>query len=201
MSRVVLYGTLAERFGDSFNLSVHSAHDAVRFLGNLVPGFREHIREGSYCIVLGNELEDEDRLELDEDLLSLNTNKTIHILPEINGAKAGLFKTILGTVLIVVGFFLPPGFAQVAQTIGANLLLTGVTQLLTPSSNKEKKQSYLLDGPSNIQVGQPVPIVYGTVLAGTAVISFDIDDTGVSLVDNGTNTFYDYTPQDYEINV
>jgi predicted phage tail protein len=199
MARVVLYGSLAEQFGSEFNIAVSSAREAVRMLFNLLPGFKESIREGSYHVFYGDDSEDKNLLELEEDTLHLKSNQQINIMPVAVGAK-GLLKTIIGISLFVVG--LATGIGPLAS-FGLNMALSGVAQMLSPKVKaKDTKQSYLIDGPdTTIQTGSPVPLIYGTVLAAGGPISFELDDSPLRGNIKGSGTIFDLLPfQAYEVN-
>ena len=128
----------------------------------------------------------------------------IHLIPVITGAGRGLGKILLGAVLIgfaiinpTVGFGLGPqglaggfatasgafSFAAFAGNIGIALVLTGVSEMLTPlpkkpdfSSEEDPRLSFSFNGLQNTsRAGTPVPIVYGEIFTGSVVISASVD--------------------------
>ena len=59
------------------------------------------------------------------------------------------------------------------QALGVGLTMSGVTGYLTPESPSEAGDSYLFDGPANnVKQGVPVPICYGQLIVGGAVMNF-----------------------------
>jgi len=51
--------------------------------------------------------------------------------------------------------------------------MSGVTGYLTPDSPSEAGKSYLFDGPqNNVKQGVPVPLCYGELIVGGAVMNF-----------------------------
>ena len=59
------------------------------------------------------------------------------------------------------------------QMLGVGLAMSGVTGYLTPDSPSEAGDSYLFDGPqNNVKQGVPVPVCYGQLIVGGAVINF-----------------------------
>ena len=59
------------------------------------------------------------------------------------------------------------------QALGVGLAMSGVTGYLTPDSPSEAGDSYLFDGPqNNVKQGVPVPLCYGQLIVGGAVINF-----------------------------
>ena len=60
------------------------------------------------------------------------------------------------------------------MTVGVNLALAGVSQLLAPGPETEDQQEegYLFNGPvNNIAQGLPVPVCYGELMVGGSPIS------------------------------
>ncbi len=101
----------------------------------------------------------------------------------------GMGKIIVGLTLVVIGYYAQTGFGiEMAEgskwiatmeyiggtlmTIGTQLTMQGVEQMLMGDVDKEKQEEgYLFDGGSNaILQGQPVPLLYGELLvAGTPI--------------------------------
>lgn len=212
MSRIILYGELAEKFNPEYNLDVTSTKEALRALCVMVPGFKQSFSEGSYYLYV----KDKEHLNIDEETLDLNISGTIHVIPEIIGAKqGGLGKVLLGIAMIgllfvpgvnvAIGAALTSGFTVEASAlgilavntyvnIGIALILGGATQLLSPkiknSTDQSKNQSYLFNGASNtIENGSCVPLVYGEVLCGGYPISIEItnDETNYTTGDDTYN--------------
>lgn len=114
----------------------------------------------------------------EDDLGKPTGRDVIRIVPVIEGSKrAGALQTIIGAVLIVVGLvyspLLPVGIAMVAG---------GVMQMLSPQAkglgtqdSPNNRPSYSFNGPVNTSVqGNPVPLLYGRMIVGSAVISAGI---------------------------
>lgn len=170
---VRLYGVLAKKFGRVHRLAVATAAEAVRALSANIPGFAKHLREHSepgYHVWVGRENIGEDDLTM-----PAGGGEVIRIAPALAGAKKGLLQTIVGVVLMVVGTYF--GQAWLVQ-IGAALALGGVSQLLTPTpknqagTQSDNKPSYIFNGAANTTAqGNPVPVLYGEMVVGSAVIS------------------------------
>ena len=80
------------------------------------------------------------------------------------------------------------GLATAIGAIGVSLALSGVSQMLSPTtrlstgtdSDFDPRKSYSFSGIQNVaRQGVPVPIVYGEVLVGSIVVSAGIDVTTV----------------------
>jgi predicted phage tail protein len=173
-----LYGKLGAQFGRVHRLAVQSTAEAVRALCVLLPGFERELmtsrdRGISYACFLGKTNIGKDDLRLS------GGNEDIRIAPVLAGAKAGVLQTIIGITLIVAGVitgYTPLINAGIAMTLG------GVVQMLSPQQSKassadspENGASYNFNGPVNTQAqGNPVPLLYGRLEVGSAVISAGI---------------------------
>ena len=102
----------------------------------------------------------------------------IRISPVIRGSKqAGLLQTIVGAVLVVVGLVYQP-----LLPAGLAMLAGDVIQMLSPQAkglgtqdSPNNRPSYSFNGAVNTSVqGNPVPLLYGRMIVGSAVISAGI---------------------------
>jgi predicted phage tail protein len=182
-----LYGKLGTRFGRVHRLAVLSPAEAVRALRVLLPGFERELmtskdRGISYAFLAGKRHLKSDQLHQpvgDDD---------IRIAPVIQGAKSGgVFSAILGAVVIAVsavGSYFAPGnpLSAYGYQFGAALILGGVAQMLSPQQkglatkdSPDNGASYNFNGPVNTTAqGNPVPVLYGRMIVGSAVISAGI---------------------------
>lgn len=180
-----LYGKLGARFGRVHRLAVANAAEAMRALCVLMPGFREELASSkergiTYAIFAG-------KRSLSEEHLTLPPGRDdIRVAPVLVGSKqAGLFQTILGVALIAIGYFTFGttsyyGAALIAG--GASMALGGVVQMLSPQQRglsakdgPDNGASYNFNGPVNTTAqGNPVPLLYGRMIVGSAVISAGI---------------------------
>ncbi|GAA5787308.1 tail assembly protein [Chitiniphilus shinanonensis] len=192
MREVILYGPMRARFGRSFRLDVASPAEAIRALTAVVPGFRAWFARqaqagAAYHVLVGQ------RDLAERELADLAPAEApIRIAPALRGAKrGGLFQVILGAAMIAFAFStggasllatLGTNTASTVVGLGASMVLSGVAQLLapqvkagTPAERPDNQPSYVFDGPVNTtSQGQPVPVLYGELLVGSAVISAGI---------------------------
>lgn len=178
MKIVRLYGDMGKRFGREFVLDVKSPAEAVRALCSQVQGFRAYMHahaQSAFKVFVGS------RNASEESALPCSDREVIRITPVIQGASAA-GRIILGAVLLVASFFVPgltPFVAQAMFGIGASLVLGGVVELLTPKvkttstgESVTNTPSYNFNGPVNTEAqGHPVPLAYGKLIVGSAVIS------------------------------
>jgi predicted phage tail protein len=195
MLTILLFGELGKRFGRRHRMDVRSPAEAVRALCANFPDFREfmarsHERNVGYRVITA-------KRDIDAEQLHDPASKQIVFAPVIAGAGGSpLGKILLGAIIIGTAFLTGgatlvagqgivfSGFlAQAAFGIGVSLALGGVAQLLAPTppalEPMETETSYVFDGPVNTTAqGQPVPIGYGRMIVGSAVISagLTVDD-------------------------
>ena len=135
-------------------------------------------------------------------LLPFSDREVFSITPVIAGAGRGTGAFLLGAALIAVAIAVPgaglagtslfasasgaatfgAGLAAAAGNIGIGLVLTGVAQVLSPQPGPTSiEESVQLESFSFSNVvntsrqGLPVPIAYGRVFVGSAVISSNLD--------------------------
>lgn len=173
MATVCFYGDL-QRYGRRFHLEVHTAGEALRALILQIPGLRQHISNDFYRLrIAGQDITQE---ELKQGMHSpLPDKAVIHLVPRALGAKnAGIFPTILGAVMVVVGAFTwQPGIIAA----GVGMIATGVASMLTkmPQTAKAGDSNITNTAFSNldngIAQGAAIPLCYGEVRIGSKVLS------------------------------
>lgn len=89
------------------------------------------------------------------------------------GISGASFGTTLAVGAANLGAF---GLTQIAvmtlASIGLNLIMAGVNELMMPKPDKGKSAGAFFSGPVNtIKQGQPVPLLYGELIVGGAPIS------------------------------
>jgi predicted phage tail protein len=188
---VRLYGELAREFGPLHRLAIASPAEAVRALCAIFPGFERHLissqdRGVAYRVVNARSVV----ADLEHLHHPTGERGEVKIIPVLQGAKrGGLFQVILGVALIAASFFIPgttailgASLSKIAFSVGTSLVLGGISQMLTPTpktqgpqERPENRPSYQFNGPVNTTAqGQPVPIGYGRLIVGSAVISAGI---------------------------
>lgn len=190
MKTIILYGELARRFGKTHRFAVKNAAEAIRALRVNCRGFEQffsiaHRNGMGFKVFVGGH-----SLDYAEVPAPIGKAEVIRFVPAIMGSGNGWVRVLVGAVLIAGGAALmvsgvggPLGLALVSAGIG--LVIGGVTQLLTkpPSApntgtgtQEDRKPSYLFNGPQNVtSQGRPVPIVYGRMFVGSAVVSAGIE--------------------------
>lgn len=198
MKNILLLGELGKRFGRKYRLDVKTPAEAIRALCANFPDFESFVgssekRNVGYRVIVGKQ--DITGEQLHDPL----GRQDIKIVPVIGGAGgSGIGTIILGVALVALSFYIPGSMfainaalatgvsvttmASAAFYVGAALVLSGASQMLsptaqgvTPSERPENQPSYVFNGAVNTTAqGHPVPIGYGRLIVGSAVISAGI---------------------------
>ncbi len=179
-----LYGDLGQTFGSIFHLAVDSAAEAVRALCSQVDGFEKYLIDSEKSNVGFRVRVANSDLSIDE--ICLKSSGDIEIIPAIGGSNAE-FRIIVGSALIAASAILSAtgvgaSVAPYLANAGVALILGGAIELLVGKpkapdidERPENKPSYLFNGAVNTTAqGHPVPVGYGRLRVGSAVISASI---------------------------
>lgn len=203
-----LHGAMKKRFAPSYTLVCSTPAEAIRALVMMVPGMREAIEAGAWRVVRGP-LKGGRSLTVQD--IGVNLPGEMHLVAAAAGAKGtgvSAGKIIVGAALIAAAFIFAPVAAAGASSlfgaamggtaftvlgttisygaiasVGAMLLVGGVSQLLSPTpkgtqgaGTVDTKPSYLFNGALNQgDDGAAVPIGFGTMRIPGIVISQGID--------------------------
>lgn len=203
LKTIRLYGELGRRFGRQHRLAVRNTNEAIRALSAMQPGFEAFLIQAKDRGMTFSVFAGKDNLKKEELDRPVGSDD-IRIAPIISGSKrAGLFQTILGVALIVGASIVTGGAASAAfgwsaalasggmtgaiAMMGVSMMIGGVAQMLAPtpqglgtSDRPENRPSYTFNGPVNTQAqGNPVPVLYGRLVVGSAVISASIRAEGM----------------------
>lgn len=198
MVNVRFYGSL-KQFGTEFNLDCKTPAEVVHALTSQIPKLRQFIQQGLFTVRVGREYLDNRYLEQGLNQ-HLKDDATVHFTPVLKGSKkAGLFQTIVGAVMVVVGAVTSWAGGSALVVAGIGLMAGGAAQMLTkmptmrgvtqtgavkPESTKskqeEKKQSTSFSNLSNmVAQGKSMPLAYGLIRTGTLVISQGVETMDV----------------------
>lgn len=188
LTTIKLLGELGRRFGrvHQFHLSTHA--EAFKALAANFPDFSVYLKDASdrgigYKAIA--QTKDEEFTYLTEESLNLHCTQLLIIAPVPCGS-GGVGRIIAGVALIgLAGPLGGLGILGLTATnftlVGAALLLSGVSQLLSPvpkapkATEDKSRNSFIFNGVTNVSSpGQCIPVVYGTHLTGSIVISSGI---------------------------
>lgn len=189
LTTIRLYGVLGAKFGRVHKLAVQTSAEAVKALCVNFDGLEEYLMNAKKNGMVFAVFRGKRNIGVD-DYKNLGGTNDIRIAPVMEGAKkAGLFQTILGAVMVVVGVIVtglsygwasPVGGAMISAGIG--MMAGGVYQMLSPQpkglqgrEDADNKPSYAFGGAVNsLAMGNPVPVLYGEREIGGAIISAGI---------------------------
>lgn len=202
LRKVYLEGEIAEKFGSEFSMNVSTFREAVSCFETNLEGFREYMLEchekgiGFTCAVEG------ELLKTDEELFLQYPKGSFTIVAVPAGSKSALGKIFAAIIIIAAAWYLGPygtslanglgfslsaGQALALASIGVNLALQGIQQLMAPDPSldgAQQDQSYLFQGSGQtILEGDPVPILYGQLRIPGRPISFEIKNSSRQFVD------------------
>ncbi len=177
--RVMLYGVLGARFGREHRLAVHSCAEAIHALCVSIPGFKRFLRLSeerglTFAVFRGKQ-----NISADEMDMRSGRPEPIRIAPIVVGRKAGLFQTIAGIVLVVIGVITQQYYLAAA---GAGMAIGGVAAMLSPSpagllgqEDSGNKASYAFGSAvTTTAQGRCKPLLYGERDIGGALGSAGI---------------------------
>jgi len=209
LRKIKLYGPLAKFIGKRvLQADIASAAEAVRFLVANFPTLEQHMADQHYRVSVGAQ-----DLSLD-DLHNPTGQQDIKIIPVVSGAGGSTGQILAGVALlafsiiagplgafastaygpfatglsITTGFQLGSTAALAIGSLGAAMVLGGVSQLLSPvpvvnqgiDSNTDPRKTYSFSGiQQTSRQGTPVQICYGLTLTGSVVISAGVDTVQV----------------------
>jgi len=191
MVEVKLLGELGRRFGRSYQFAANSPKEIISALSNQLAGFKDYLTNAHENGIAFRLIDDDEEGMCYENVLM--PCRRLIIAPVVTGSGA-VGRILIGVALIALafvpfgaagtafaGFAAKTGFALgsgILFSVGASLVLTGVSSLLTPVvrldnavSDSERKDSFLFDRAAELtSQGAPVPILYGRFWAGSPLI-------------------------------
>lgn len=201
MTNIFLHGKLAKIYGPKFRFSISRPKDALSAIETIHEGFVNKLIEFSskglqYSIVADNET-----IKGVEEFSGKRKIKEIHIVPTVFGS--GIAALAIGAVALVAGIA-----AGTATLIGSLLVAValsaisfGIQSLLAKppdtnaasvsASTSATSKSFLFSNKENIkQQGNPIPLGYGRLRIGSAVIQETIKS-----YPNSLSTFSEFVSQ------
>lgn len=198
MKVVKVYGALRKRLGQCrFEFDVNTPAQAIKALCVNFPGLDKWLIDSEqdgvgYRVAVSKEKVTE------KDVTPLFTpfseREVFSITPVVTGAGRGTGQIIAGVTLIALaaasgaGFFGAAfaknvGLFAVATNVGISLTLTGIATAISPQPDLDSTldesvqlESFTFSNVVNTQrQGMPVPIAYGRLFVGSAVLSSGLD--------------------------
>jgi predicted phage tail protein len=202
--KIYLDGELGAKYGTELTMNVNSFGEVFRCLECNYPDVKQYLIDchekgiGFFCKV------GESGLTRDEELLLQFNEGDMYISPQPAGAKSSGAKLLAAVALIAISFIIPGGpfaafaagaeatalqiVAATAFTVGVNLALSGIQQMLAPDPSVDNQQddSYLFQGTGQTIVeGDPVPVLYGRLRVPGRPVSFHTRNTRTQFYTDG----------------
>ena len=179
-----LHGSIGEVAGATeFEFDADNMLTLTRALCSQLPSFRQVMIQQPEMLVIVMD-EDGNVLEQLDDANFIfpfsEAGQKVHLIPKIKGAGIELVAWYVGsTVAALTAAQVAVG---IAINIAASFVVGKIISALGPSpdttqqTRQDERPSFLFNGAANlIQAGHPVPLVYGTHMVGSIVISAGVD--------------------------
>ena len=184
MKVVKVYGALRKRLGRCrFEFDVTTPAQAIKALCVNFPGLDKWLIDSEkdgvgYRVAVSKTKATED--DMSPLMVPFSEREVFSITPVIAGAGRGIGQILAGVALIAVSIAVP---AATFGLFGGSLLLQGIGQAISPQPGLDSTldESVELESFSFSNVvntsrqGLPVPIAYGRVFVGSAVLSSGLD--------------------------
>tara|TARA_R100000278_G_scaffold1166_3_gene2437 strand:- start:214 stop:789 length:576 start_codon:yes stop_codon:yes gene_type:complete len=191
MKKIRVYGRLRKFIGQAeLEAEVSSPLEALSFLNCNFKGVEEHMAQQPYTIICGD-------ITISEDLINLQTDSDIKIIPLVHGNFFSFFVGI-GLKIFAKKVVLPKLLTTIISTVATQMIFNGINNLLTPQRQNNRSaasdmdrldpsafaSNYSFTGLTNVsQAGVPVNLVFGEILVGSVTVSNGVDTVQVE----GTN--------------
>jgi predicted phage tail protein len=173
---VRLVGDMAEKFGHHHQFVVDSAREVFHALAANFQGFRSYLMKSEDHAVAYKILLDE--TECTEEELKMATAPRFMVVAPIIMGSGIAGKIIAGVAILAIAAFVPFSIGLLGagvisgSSIGAALLLSGVSQLLSEGNKKDSRlQSTAIGTVVTAKEGDTIPIAYGRVFLKGKLIS------------------------------
>lgn len=198
MMNVTLHGILAKEFKKTFCLEIKRPKEVFDAISCSYGNFRNRIVELAHQGIHFVLLVDGKKITTMEELSIASDNQQIDIVPLVCGAgRAGMIIAViaLGVLTAGAGFAIGAGMGaaffgsaaglvgQSLVSIGVGIAMMGIQMALAPKPKMDRpsadvnsaKQSFLFSSKANTaEQGIPVPVGYGRLRVGSAVIQSTI---------------------------
>lgn len=186
MTRTIHFkGKLGELFGEKHRLNCKTITEAVHAIDTMKGGLRRYLME---CTDLGIHFTvQKGETFLDPISVGVDLGKDDLIVTPVPAGSNAL-EMFIG--ILITGIGIVTGNPYLIG-VGASMALKGIVDLLTPDAEEtEDTTNNLFNGPENAtKSGIPIPLAYGKMQVGGAVINFGFTNDRVKSVPGGDFTF------------
>lgn len=201
MTAITIHGLLGQEFGETHEFSISRPRDAFRALDALYENFSKRVVDLSlqglhYSIIVNGE-----SVRNENDFVTKREIKTIDIVPLIFGAGPVAFIAVgllslggaaaVGTTTFLGSLLLSVAFSAISFGIQSLLAKPPEQNAATTQSTTATSRSFLFSNRENVaSQGSPVPLGYGRLRIGSAVIQ-----ENVKSYPNSLSTFDEFASQ------
>ena len=189
MTRNIIFkGRMGELFGEVHRLNVKTIQEAVHAIDTMKGGLKRYLVDCTENGINFTVQRGEEFIGHEEIGLELGKNDII-ISPIPAGAGLSDFVKVIIGIALIVGSFFVPGLGPITQaqmaaamfTVGLNLALSGIIGLTMDDPDElNEEKSTIFNGPiNNTKSGIPVPLCYGKMEVGGAVVNFGFTQTRI----------------------
>lgn len=201
MTKVFIHGRLGKEFGEYFELYISKPKDVLLALDANCEGFQKRMIDLAKSGAQYSLIADDQAIGAVEDYISKRKIKEIHIVPTLFGSGVGALAIGVGVIAYAASFYATGVVAAILVAVAVAAISYGVQVLMTkpPSGNLvgqtgeagATSKSYLFSNRENItQQGGPVPLGYGRLRLGSAVVQQSIKN-----YPNSISTFNEFVNQ------
>lgn len=189
LKTIIFGGELGRRFGRVHKYACDTPAEALRALCMLIEGLENFLRTSPLQYKLF--VDKRGVRDAEHELHTCHGAQQYAVMPVLTGSKsAGLTQMVVGAILIALAFV--PGL-QFASTYlisaGIGMMVGGAVTMLmgtrTPQIEETESNdnpSYYTNGATNTTApGQCVPVGYGEMIVGSALVSVDITTVDIAV--------------------
>lgn len=186
MTQITLHGILAKEFKKTFSLAIKRPKEVFDAISCSHRNFRNRIVELANQGIHFAVLVDGKKMTTMEEMSLASDNQRIDVVPLICGSgRAGAVIAIvaLGVLTGGAGLIVGGALGSALTSVGVGLAMMGIQMALAPKPKMERpsadvnsaKQSFIFSSKANVvEQGIPVPVGYGRLRVGSAVIQSTI---------------------------
>lgn len=206
MTTIFLYGKIAQKYGKKFKFAISRPKDAIAAIDTIHEGFSKDLIDmgnagQQYSVVVDDQI-----VGGVEDFAGKKKIKEVHIVPTIFGAGVGALVTGVVALATYVGTYgvVSALVSQLLLAVAFSAISFGIQALMSKppkensasasassSTTSATSKSFLFTNKENVkQQGNPVPLGYGRLRIGSAVVQETIKS-----YPNSLSTFDEFVSQ------
>ena len=204
MTRNIIFkGRMGKLFGEVHRLNVKTLQEGLFAIDTMKGGLRKYLIDCTENGIKMTVQKGEDFLDYHE--LGLELGEDDIIITPVPAGGDGIGEFILGIALIALAIMMPTTALFGSETLtlnalimsaGINLALMGIVEMTMDDPDElNEEKSQMFNGPiNNTKSGIPVPLCYGEMEVGGAVVNFGFTDRritssqGYSFVSKGSSS-------------